>query len=208
MKELKVLAVDDHDLLLEGIVRKLCSHEKIGSVDKTNDPLEAVIMLKVSSYDMLITDYEMPALNGKELILMARKIQPKLKVIVLTMHDESFIVKQLMELKVDGYVLKKDMPRDLNLAITEIARDGGFFSADVNHWKKEFEMPENNSQLSGRELEILRLMVKEYSTPEIAQRLYINPKTVETHEKNLIRKLKTRSKSGLVKYVIDHQLLS
>jgi len=204
MKIPKILIVDDHTLLLDGIKKLIENLVVIADVNKENHPTKALEILRREQYDMLISDYEMPELNGAELTKAAKNYQPDIKVLILSMHDESYIINQLMALGINGYLLKKDMYGQIQSAVTEILNGRTFFSSEIDPQKNQPPELEPENLLSNRELEILKLISQQYSTSEIADQLLLNQKTIETHEKNMIRKMRLKSRTDLVKYAHEY----
>ena len=202
-----ILIVDDFELLLEGIENLVLSRNTGYRIDKTCDPIKALAMLESKNYDLLISDYEMPQINGAQLAQAARKISPNIKVLILSMHDEKFIINQLIQLAVNGYVLKKEMYKELNYALAELENDNNYFCRAVQSFVNEkLENPEK-PPLSIRELEILKLMASQKSNEQIANRLHLNLKTISVHEKNMMRKISVDSRQGLLHYAQKHHLI-
>lgn len=208
MKTQNILVVDDHEMVLDGITDLLGGIFHTHHLDKEQDPNKAVSRLKARNYDILISDYEMPGMNGRELTKIARECQPEIKVLILSMHDEPYIVNSVIELNVDGYVLKSNMHLELEMALDKISNGNHYFSAEIAQLCSPSRPPDTKLTLSNRELEILRLIVQKYTTVQIAQHLYLNLKTVETHEKNMARKMRVDGRPGLLKYANDHGLFN
>ncbi|MEQ6121720.1 response regulator transcription factor [Reichenbachiella sp. MALMAid0571] len=207
MKIPKILIVDDHALLLDGIKKLIDDFVVIAEVKKESNSFRAVEALNKDQYDMLISDYEMPGLNGAALTKAARACQPNIKVLILSMHDESYIINPLISLGINGYLLKKDMYSQLESAIAKILNGKTYFSPEIDPAKVQIQVSKSNNLLSNRELEILKLIIQDHSTPEIAEQLSLNLKTIETHEKNMIRKMRVKNRTDLVKYANEHVLL-
>ncbi len=204
MKIQNILVVDDHSLLLDGIKKLIENFVLIAKVRKESNPLKAVEILKKDKYDLLISDYEMPGLNGEELTKAVRIYQPDIKVLILSMHDQPYIINQLISLPINGYLLKKEMYGQLETAISEILNGRTFFSLEIDpiNTKK----PEPANLFSNRELEILKLISQRFSSNQIAEKLFLNQKTIETHEKNMVRKMKVKGRAELMRHA--HQYVS
>lgn len=208
MKTQNILIVDDHEMVLDGITGLLEGLFDIPHLDKEQDPFKAVSRLRAMDYDMLISDYEMPGMNGMELTKIARECQPQIKVLILSMHDEPYVVNRMIDLNVDGYVLKNNMHLELETAVDKISHGAHHFSPEITAFINRSNITAAKITLSNRELEILRLITQQYTTLQIAEHLYLNLKTVETHEKNMARKMKVDGRSGLLKYVNEHDLFN
>jgi len=202
MKIHNILVVDDHSLLLDGIKKLIENFVLIAKVRKESNPVRAVELLKKDQYDLLISDYEMPELNGLELAKTARVYQPDIKVLILSMHDQPYIINQLISLPINGYLLKKEMYSQLETAISEILNGRSFFSAEID--PNKIQKPEPANLFSTRELEILKLITQQYSSNQIAEKLLLNQKTIETHEKNMIRKMRVKERAGLIEKAHQH----
>lgn len=205
---LKILLVDDHVMLLEGINTLLEQQPGISIVAKASGAEQATQLLKNNTVDLIITDLHMPGMDGVALFNHVKQNYPAVKTIVLSMHDEVHIVKELLRSGVNGYVLKKDTHTELLKAIAEVKDNKVYVSSEVN--KVLVEDLQNDSEkplLTSRELEIVRLIVKEYSNKQIADQLFISERTVETHRKNILRKTRVGSVVGLIKYAYANKLV-
>ncbi len=202
-----ILLVDDHRILLEGTKTILeASSDQYKVKDMASSVDQALELLKRNDYDVLITDYEMPGMTGMELIQIAKTINADLKTIVLSMHDEPAVVKELLKLGLNGFVLKSDSHTDIMEALKRVEEGKIFLSQNISQMLIHHTEKPNSSSLTPREQEIVKLIVKEYSTKQIAEILFISEKTVETHRKNILKKTETSNLVGLTKYAIKHGL--
>ncbi|RYE59382.1 MAG: response regulator transcription factor [Sphingobacteriales bacterium] len=144
-----------------------------------------------------------------ELVKKAKQIKPELKIIVLSMHDEVVMIREMLSAGVDGYVLKKYAQQELVNAIETVNHGRQYWSSEVNRALLSSllpqEMPEN--QITDRELEVLRLLAEELTSKQIADKLFISERTVETHRKNLMRKTGANNGIGLMRYAYSKKLL-
>jgi two-component system, NarL family, nitrate/nitrite response regulator NarL len=202
----RILLVDDHTMLLEGINNLLEKTGSIKIVGKAATAEEAIELLKNTTVDLVITDLHMPGMDGVALFEHVKKNYPRLKTIVLSMHDEVHIVKELLRSGVNGYVLKKDTHKELLNAIDEVKNDRVYVSSEVNKVLVEDLKNEEKPLLTPREIEIVRLIVKEFSNKQIAEALFISERTVETHRKNILRKTRAGSVVGLIKYAYANKI--
>lgn len=205
---LAILLVDDHTMLLEGINHLLEGQPGITVVAKAAGVPNAIELLKKNKVDLIVTDLHMPGMDGIALFNHVKEHYPAVKTIVLSMDDEVQIVKELLRSGVHGYVLKKDTHSELLKAIEEVSTGKVYVSSEVN--KVLIEGLHNDNEkplLTSRELEIVRLIAKEYSNKQIAEELFISERTVETHRKNILRKTRVGSIVGLIKYAYANKLL-
>lgn len=209
MNKYQILLVDDHQIMLEGSRSIIDRHsEKFFVKDITNNATEAMDLLKTNNYDILITDYEMPEMTGVELIQLARAVFPEIKTIILSMHDEPAVIREIMSIGVDGYVSKNDSHDCLKEALERVVNGKIFLSNNITDFLIHSSADKTtNDTLTPRETEILRLIAKEHSTKRIAEILLISEKTVETHRKNILKKTKATGLVGLIKYAYTHNLV-
>ena len=203
-----VLLVDDHRILLEGVKNLVNSLPRFEVADTATTGSQALDLIKRNDYEILITDYEIPGLTGLELIKAARAVQPEIKVIVLSMHDDPSVVRELLRAGIQGYVLKKDTHTTLVEALQKVVEGKKFLSDEISDVLIQLTESGNESNgLTSREEEILRLIVKEYSSRQIAEILFISERTVETHRKNILRKTGSANLVALIKYAYAHNLV-
>ncbi len=203
----RVMLVDDHKILLDGIKQLLSSEPDLEVVAEATDARMGLNMLAYLSVDILVTDLSLPDVEHTSFIRDIRKKLPDLKILVLSMHDESELLRDVLNTGVLGYVLKSNSREELVRAIRTVLHGGKYISPEVSLKLLEQEQRQNNSVLTDREIEIVRLIAKEYSNKQIADALFISERTVESHRKNIFRKSETHTVVGLVKYAMQHKLL-
>lgn len=209
---IKIAIVDDHQIVIDGLKSLLFGQPGFSVVMETTNPLEVTGLLAGTEVDILITDVMMPGLNGAELAKLVRKEFPQIKIIALSMSGQGELVNQMIDdSDIAGYVLKNISKKELIHALENIAGGSVFFSDEVlldmaRASEKKHELEEAN--VTQREIEIIRLIEKEYSNKMIAETLFLSERTVETHRKNIFRKTKTSSVLGLIKYAYEHKLIS
>lgn len=205
--EMKILLVDDHAILLDGI-RNLLEKEGLVVAGVAESAEKALLFLKSNDVDIIITDFHMPGMDGLSLVNTVRRIQPSIKTIVLSMHDEAHLVKEILRAGVNGYVLKKDTHQELLAAIDEVRQGRVYLSSDINKILiTNLQNPDEGRLLTDREREILKLIAREYSNKQIAEELFISERTVETHRKNIFKKTATSSLVGLIKFAYANNLI-
>ncbi|MEM6643327.1 MAG: response regulator transcription factor [Bacteroidota bacterium] len=205
---MNIYLTDDHAILLGGLIKILSVEEDlevVGSAGTVRKTLEDLTRLRV---DILITDYNLPDDDGLALVRRVKVKYPEIKIIVLSMHDEAHLIKEILKEGVNGYILKKDSHEELVHAIRAVKNDKIYLSSDVN----AMLMRGLNSQgeqrlLTDREREILKLIAKEYTNKQMAEELFISERTVETHRKNIFRKTGTNNLVGLIKFAYANNLI-
>lgn len=205
---MRVVLVDDHAIMLDGIKGILSKVEELEVVYTANRAEDALNYFKLNQADMLITDFNMPGMDGLALIHAVKRILPSIKIIVLSMHDEIHLTKEILKSGVNGYVLKKDTQQELLTAIQEVQQGRVYLSNDINKLLiRNLDQPEDGKLLTDREREIVKLIAKEYNNKQIAEELFISERTVETHRKNIFRKTGTSSLVGLIKFAYSNNLI-
>ena len=203
----QIFLADDHQMFIFGI-RKLLEKSKFIVVGEAYDGLTAFEFLKSHEVDILITDINMPEMSGTELIKAIKEIKPDIKTLVLSMYNDREIIHEIVMSEAEGYILKNAGKQELINALERIINGGTYYSNEVvdiitDNYVTHQKAFEKTKELSDREIEILKLISQEYSTPEIAEKLFISPLTVETHRKNILKKTKTRTIVGLIKFAIE-----
>jgi len=207
-KRIKVVLVDDHQIVLDGLVSLLGSDPDFGVLASLNAGEKALEFLKTKQPDILMTDYNLPGITGLELMRVVKKNYPQVKVVVLSMHDEVAVVKSILKEGADGYLLKNIQQFELKNALKRVISGVPYVSPEITKvMMDEMNHPTENGLLTDRELEILKLITQEQSNKQIAARLFISERTVETHRKNIFRKTNTSSLVGLIKYAFENKLV-
>jgi len=207
----KLAIVDDHQIVIDGLRSLLKGHKQYEIILESNHPEQLVEALRRNQPDILLTDVMMPTLSGVELARQVRKEFPEVKIIALSMNGEGSLVNQMIdESDISGYLLKNIGQTEFLKALDKVAAGGIYFSEEVlqemlKAGERKKETAENH--LTNREIEIVRLIEKEYSNKQIAEELFLSERTVETHRKNIFRKTKTNSVIGLIKYAYEHKLI-
>jgi len=204
-----ILIADDHQLVIDGIKSMLAGEPQYNILSEANDGQQAMNLIHTQPehYQLLITDISMPLLSGVELCKMVKHQYPGIKVLILSMYNSVSVVKEAIGAEADGYILKNTGKSEFLTALHRISDGGTFFTQDIlpilyNQYQKERSQDKQLGLLSAREKEILTLIVKENTSEEIAQKLFISKKTVDNHRANILEKTGCRSTIGLVKYAI------
>jgi len=208
MEKVRVYLVDDHTILLDGVRSLLHSTEEYEVVGSAANAEDALKYLQNNPVDVLISDYSLPGMDGLGLVRVLQRIKPELKIIIMSMHDEAHLVKEILKEGIKGYLLKKDSQKELLSALEQVRNGRVYLSNEINSLLIEnLQNPDEGKLLTEREREILKLIAKEYTNRDIAEELFISERTVETHRKNIFRKTKTNSLVGLIKFAYANNLI-
>ncbi len=205
-----VLIADDHNLFREGLVEFLNNLPEITDLYQANNGQEVIELLKKQSIDVVLLDINMPVMDGIATAKSMKKKWPKVKIIMLTMHDTQDYIRQVLDLGVDGYLLKTTSLSELQTAIKTVCEGEKYYGKAVqqsfiNSFSKQNMVQE--VKLTKREKEILTLICEELNTNEIAERLFISNYTVESHRKNLLAKTGAKNVAGLVKFALQNKII-
>ncbi len=217
-RNVSILIVDDHQIIRDGIKALLNRADGIHITAEAANGFEALEILEArhQDLDLVVMDIKMPEMDGIVATHQIREKFPDMKVLALTMHDdEAHIVKMLQE-GAAGYVLKTTGKAELTEAIRRVAAGETYFDRQASEKILQFFYKgEKNNQkshfidtdLTSREVEVLKLIAEEYTNPEIAEKLFLSPRTIDTHRRNLLQKLHVKNTAGLVKYALKHHLV-
>ena len=211
MKPLRIILVDDHQIMLDGISALLKNDERFSIVGTYTRCAEA--LAEMQNVDVVLTDIQMPEMNGLEFTKVIRSKFSGVFILALSMSGEDAMVSEMLNAGVNGYVLKNTGQEELKNALMTIVRGETYLSPEIAAaltralvaQRKEAEDPA--PKLTQREIEIIKLIAKEYSNEKIANELFISERTVETHRKNIFRKTGTKGVVGLLKYAMDKKII-
>lgn len=186
---------------------------------EANNGQQALALCESLQPDMVMMDIDMPVMNGLEATIQIKKKFPSIRIMVLTMHDEAALIKRIMEVGADGYMLKNADQQELVSAIRKIAAGEKHFSEKVLQALKDGKTDSSQfslrptdsvllSTLTEREVEILRLLAEGLSNKEIGDKIFISHRTVDTHRTNLMKKLDVHNVAGLIRFAIRNGLIS
>lgn len=207
---LKILIADDHQMFIDGIRSLLRNEKQFEFVGEASSGVEALSFLNATPVDILITDINMPGMSGSELTKQVKKLYPEIKVLVVTMYNDPAIVNEILMAEAEGYILKNTGKAELVNALTRIADNGTFYSREIMEIMMKARMKRKanvENKISPRETEIIKLIGQELSTAAIAEKLFISPRTVDTHRKNILEKTGCKTIVGLMKYAFENNLL-
>jgi DNA-binding NarL/FixJ family response regulator len=208
MKKTKIIIVDDHAIVQDGIKSLLSKLENIEISGVASNGFEGLECLTQTKADVVITDLNMPGMDGLEFIKTIRNNFPPTKIIVLSLHDEPHFIKTVLKHRVQAYILKNDASTELLFALEKVMDGKTYLSSKINQILiEQINNPLSENLLTGRELEIIKLIAQELSNKQIAEQLFISERTVETHRKNIFRKTDSKNIVGLIKYAISNNLI-
>ncbi len=216
MGKFKLLLVDDHHLMLDGLKALLADETCIESIIGVTSGQSAIEILEKERIDVLMVDINMPEMSGLELTKIVRERFPETKILALSMYNDNVMIAKMIEAGAMGYVIKSTDISELSEAICTIAEGKRFLSKEVqdiimqgiyNSDSSINSVQPNVIKLTSRESEVLALIVQEYSNEQIAEKLFISERTVETHRKNIFMKTKQKTIVGLIKFAIEKELV-
>ena len=205
----RLLLVDDHQIILDGIGYIFQQSKSFEVVAKVTSGKEALKILENVKIDIVISDIDMPDMTGLQLLSEIKKISEDIKVIILSMHSDKQLIKEVLKKGAEGYLLKTASEEDMILAVNQVIDGKKFYSSEITenllddktgNWKEK-------TPLTSREIEILKLVAEGFNSTEIGEKLFISDRTVDTHRTNLMRKLEIKNIAGLVRYAIQNKLL-
>ena len=211
MDRIDVIIVDDHDLFIEGLTALLEEAPHINFIATASNGVEAVA--RAAEYpeaDVIIMDISMPEMDGIRATREIRRQKIDTPILGLTQNDDGGSITRAVRAGMTGYVLKTARREEFIAAIETVAAGGQFYSdraKETLFFSLAGHQKGTPEDLTDREKEILQLIAAEMTTNEIGEKLFISPYTVETHRKNLIRKLGVRNVAGLVRYAFEHGLI-
>lgn len=209
MSILKIYIVDDHQMLIDGLKALLSDEPHLSIVGENTLPKVAVKEIAEYRPDIVLTDINMPEMDGIELTTEIKKANPELKVIALSMFGERETISDMLKAGVSAYILKNTGKQELLMAIEKVSNGGTFFSDEVSAEMMKYSTISDSKEinLSLREIEVIELIAKEYTNAKIAEALFISERTVETHRKNIFRKTDTKGVIGLIKYCVEKRII-
>lgn len=216
-KIIKILLVDDHAIIRDGIKAILRGVPDIKIIGEANNGAEAIELIKENAYHLVMIDVNMPVMNGIEATKYISKHYPALKILALTMYEDKNYILEMLENGASGYLIKNINKKELINALRSVAKGEKYYSEKasailiehmVNDQEKPYpKKPKKSILLTKRELEILQLITAEYNNQEIADKLNISQRTVDTHRRNAMQKLNVKNTAGLVKSSIKLGLI-
>ncbi len=212
---IKVLIADDHVIVAESLSILIDTMDGIEVIGTANNGWQVLTFLETNAVDVVLTDLQMPLMNGIETTIRVREKYPNVRVMLLTMSEEPAVIKEALVAGVDGYIMKRAERKELERAIKLVAIGQKYYSQEVI--MRLAQMPNlntpngrddvgENPSLTPREIEVMQLVIKDLSNSEIADRIMVSSTTVETHRRNLMKKLNVKTALGLMRWAMKHGL--
>ncbi|MBN9523211.1 response regulator transcription factor [bacterium] len=211
MSNTRVLLADDHAVVREGLKALIGGHPGFEVVGEAADGPAAVALAAELDPDVVVVDVSMPGLNGAEVTARLRQAKPDRKVIALTVHEERGYLRALLEAGAAGYVLKRAAADELVQAIRAVAAGGTYIDPALAATVVDpyvGRVGAAAAELSDREAEVVKMIAQGYSNKEIAAKLALSVKTVETYKARSLEKLGVRTRVGLVRYAAERGWLA
>ncbi len=213
MSKIRVMIVDDHSLVREGITALLKYHDDVEVVGEAADGREAISGAEKLSPDVILMDIAMPGLGGLEATLEIKKRNPDIKVLVLSQYDDREYVSRFLKANVSGYILKRAVGGELITAIRAVAKGESYLHSSIaakvidGYIGKTVEVSDPYESLTDREKQVLKLIAEGNTHKEIAEVLGISAKTAIAHHTNICDKLGIRSKAEIIKFAIQKGII-
>jgi len=213
--KVNILVADDHTLFRKGMVFMLKSFKEVGTVDDAANGKDAIRKIKEGNYDLVLLDLDMPVQNGRETAKKLVVIYPSIKIIMVSMHDSLDSISDLIEIGVHSYLLKNSQPDEVRTAINLVINNEFYYNNLVSKALHR-KVQENGliksdvvkrSGLSPREIQVLKLICQEYTMREISEMLCLSEQTVQTHRKNLMKKINAKNTVSLVKFAFQNGIV-
>ncbi len=214
MANIKVLLVDDHKIVRDGIKLMLQPQAGIEVVAEAENGDDVLGLLVEQPVDVIVMDINMPQMDGISTTKQVKEKYPQIKILALTMSSDDSHIRQMVQAGASGYIMKSAGRDELKTAIHDVMEGKHYFSDQATQ-SIMMDLVKNKGKsvdpepihITERELEVLQLIVKEFTNQEIAKKLYISPRTVDAHRRNLLQKTGARNTAGLVKYAFRHNLI-
>jgi DNA-binding NarL/FixJ family response regulator len=215
MSLVRIVLVDDHKVVRQGLKALLEAERGFEIVGQAGDGLRALELVERLKPEILVVDLMIPGLSGLEVTRRTAQLSPLTRIIILSMHSNEAYVLEALKYGASGYVLKESSADDLVRAVHEVNAGRRYLSPPLSERAIELYVQEKVKSgsldayetLTNREREVLQLAAEGLSAPEIAERLSISPRTVETHRANLMRKLALRSQTDLIRFALRRGLI-
>lgn len=216
MPTTRIAIAEDQALFRSALISLLNDIPTIKVVLEAENGQDLLDKLQRQDVDLILMDLKMPILDGAEATQKVKQLYPHIKILMLTMYDEDSLILHTLEVGAHGYLVKNITPQELSLAINSVTESGHYFSDRVSKAMlakiAKHDGLEYNKypkvEFSPRELEVLELICREYTTKEIADKLFRSHRTVDSHRQNMMDKIGAKNTAGLVVYAMRHNLVN
>ena len=210
MNEIKLIIADDHELFRNGLTELLRKHDEIKIVKSVADGLEFMELINTQfEADIVLLDITMPNMDGFQVLKELKNLNSTIKPIVISMHNDGNYIAKCAKMGAYGYLLKNTDEAELILAIRSVNKGKKYFSAEISEKMINFMSTQSISEnvLSNKENEVLGLIAKGLTTKEIAEKLFVSSRTIETHRANILKKLEVKNTAELIKKAAKMNLI-
>ncbi len=206
---IRLFIVDDHPLVIEGIHSLLQNENDIEWVGQAMNAQSCLGYFVNNTADIVLMDISMPGMDGVELCGIMKQKYPGIFILGLSTFNQGLYIKKMMENGASGYILKNTSKEELVQAIHAVCDGDIFFNGEVGQVLEEYETSSKKTLplLTPREKEILVLIAEGYTNPQIAEKIFLSPFTVDSHRKNLLAKLKVKNTAMLIRFSVEHKLI-
>jgi len=208
---IRIVVADDHTIVREGLKQVLHAAPDLTVIGEAQNGHEVIARVRELEFDVLLLDMSMPGKSGIELIKQVHAEKPRLRILILSMHEEHQYAVRAIRAGAAGYLTKEGASAQLVSAIRRVAGGGAYISADVAEQLALGAMPgakgPPHSTLSDREFQIFRMIAEGKSVSDIAERLNLSVKTVSTHKANILQKMNMSTQAELIRYALTHRLV-
>ena len=209
-RDIRILLVDDHDLVLQGLKRIVeCSLPEIKNVCTASSGQEALLLIASQRFNLFVLDMELPDISGMDIIVRIREKDPQARIIVNTMHEEIWFIKNLIQCSVDGILFKSIDSTKIAEAIRRVLDGETYYCPYAEHVRAQMKRSDEGrrEELTLRELDVLKRISEGKNTQEIAQELWVSTNTVDTHRRHLMYKLDARNVADLIMTAISKGII-
>ena len=209
-RDIRILLVDDHDLVLQGLKRIVeCSLPEIKNVCTASSGQEALHLIASQRFNLFVLDMELPDISGMDIIVRIREKDPRARIIVNTMHEEIWFIKDLIQSAVDGILFKSIDSTKIAEAIRRVLDGGSYYCPYAEYVRAQMRRSDEGrrEELTLRELDVLKRISEGKNTQEIAQELCVSTNTVDTHRRHLMDKLDARNVADLIMTAISKGII-
>ena len=207
---IRLVIADDHTIVREGLKQVLAAAADLAIAGEARDGFEVMARVRELDFEVLLLDMSMPGKSGIELIKQVRAEKPKLRILVLSMHEEPQYAVRAIKAGASGYLTKDSASAQLVQAIRKVAGGGAFISAEVAEQLALGAMPQvdgpPHGALSDREFQVFQMLVSGKSVTDIGNELNLSVKTVSTHKAHIMQKMQLANQTEMIRYAIAHGL--
>jgi DNA-binding NarL/FixJ family response regulator len=208
---IRIVVADDHTIVREGLKQVLHAAPDLTVIGEAQNGHEVIARVRELEFDVLLLDMSMPGKSGTELIKQVHAEKPKLRILVLSMHEEEQYAVRAIKAGAAGYLTKESASAQLVSAIRKVAGGGAFITTSVAEQLALGAMPDNagppHGTLSDREFQVFRAIVAGKTVTDIANELNLSVKTVSTHKARILEKMNLHTTADLVRYAMKHRLV-